>query len=610
MDSPKGAADLLAKTLDMDRRALIQKLDEPSTFAWIKRQVSPDEVAKVAALGLNGIGFVKESKRFYPNKDLASHVLGFVGLDSRGLEGIELGYDEYLHGTPTHWRVQRDALGRTYLDRDIDGPDEIKGANITLTLDRRIQYITEKALAQAVEKFNAKGGMALVVQPQSGEILASAIVPDFNPNLYQTYAPAQRRNRVITDTFDPGSTFKVFIVSGALEDALVKPQDNIYCENGAYMIDRHVIHDTHPYGILPVSKIIKFSSNIGALKIGEKLGPARLHQYLNRFSFGQRTGINFPGESVGLLRAAKSWSRLDAANVAFGQGVSVTALQLTMAMAALANDGLLMKPLIVSRITDSSGQTIKSFEPEIARQVVSVQTARAMKEMLRGVVTEGGTGTKAESPGYPAAGKTGTAQKIDRATGTFSDHRYFSSFVGFVPYQSPKLVIFVGLDEPSLSSYGSTVAAPTFREIAQQVLPMLNVPPTLPEPSPGNNSQLKVAATKPGQTKPVGENQPLVVQAAFKNGTTNKNSTNTSKKPNGPATPPNQPVQTADSGPAIAPGTMPDLNGLSMRRVLDKISGLDLKVDFTGSGQAVWQQPQPGASIQSGEVCQVKFEQK
>lgn len=609
LESPKVAAERLSKVLGLDKLTLAQRLNEPTSFVWIKRQITPDEVAKVEALGLNGVGFVKESKRFYPNKYLASHALGFVGLDGRGLEGIELGYDEYLRGRPTLWRVQRDALGRTYLDREINAPEEIKGASVTLTLDRRIQYITEKALVQAVEKFKAKGGMALVIQPQTGEILASAVVPDFNPNLYSTYPPAQRRNRIITDTFDPGSTFKVFIVAGALEDGLVKPQDNFFCENGKYQIDRHVIHDTHPYGVLPVNKIIKYSSNIGALKIGEKLGATRVHEHLTRFFFGNRTGINFPGESIGLLRPSKNWTRLDAANVAFGQGVSITALQLTMAMAALANDGLFMKPMIVSRITDARGQIVKSFEPEIGRQVVSLQTARMMQDMLRQVVTEGGTGTRAESKGYPAAGKTGTAQKVDRATGTFSDRKYFSSFVGFVPYQAPKLAIFVGLDEPFPESYGGTVAAPTFREIAQQVLPLLNVSPTVVEPNPAQAGQTK-AAGNTGPVKPAAVGSTPMTPVVAKNSPPGKtNATALTKLNETVNAPSNQPSALTEVRPITPPGTMPDLNGLSMRRVLEMMAALEVKIDFKGSGQAVWQQPQPGETIKAGQICQVKFEQ-
>ncbi|MEW6266468.1 MAG: penicillin-binding protein [Thermodesulfobacteriota bacterium] len=609
LENPGAAAKDLAKALGLDRRALAQKLNGGGSFVWIKRQVTPDEVARVEALGFKGLGFLKESKRFYPNKLLAGHTLGFVGVDSRGLEGLELGYDDYLSGGISAWKVNRDALGRTYLDRPEGAPQEMKGAGLVLTLDRRVQYITEKALAAVVEKHKAKGGLALVVRPRTGEILASAVEPGFNPNVFGEYGQAQRRNRILTDAFDPGSTFKVFVAAAALEEGAVKPLDTFHCENGAMVVDKHTIHDHHPYGTLTVNKIIKFSSNIGAAKIAEKLGPARLHRYLTAFGFGGKSGVDFPSESSGLLRPYKRWRKLDLANLAFGQGVSVTALQITMAMAALANDGLLMKPYMVSRITDASGRVIKKTEPEAIRQVVSPQTTRQVKEMLRLVVTEGGTGTRAECPGYPSAGKTGTAQKLDRATGTYSDRKYYSVFVGFAPYENPELAILVAVDEPADQTYGGLVAAPVFKEIVEQVLPILNVPPSPPPPDPEMAEKLKAAGLKNQPQK-----APAALAAAAKLNKTGLEAAAATTKDK------LRPMETA----ALAkvreldlvsrtrggtdPGVMPDVVGLPMRRVLDLMSRYDVKVEFKGSGRAVWQKPTPGESLQSGQVCQVKFE--
>ena len=489
VEDKSATASALAKVLGMKKRTLIKKLSAQNSFMFIKRQVSPKEADEVAALNLKGVGMTKESRRFYPNKFLAAHLLGFVGVDSNGLEGLEVKYDKYLRGGSEVRQVRHDALGRTYLDLVEAEPESTKGATVTLTLDRRIQYVTEKVLAKAVEEHGAKGGLAMVVRPQTGEILASAVVPAFNPNVFSRYSAARRRNRVVTDTFDPGSTFKVFVVAAALEEGAVTLDEQVDCEKGSLKIGAHTIHDTRPHGKLTVSRIVKVSSNIGAAKIGARMGPEIMHDYLNRFSFGVRTGVDFPGESPGLLRPAKKWRKLDLANVAFGQGLTVTALQLTMAMSALANDGLLMKPYVVSEIRDASGNIIKRVQPEIVRQAVSAETAASVRKMLRMVVTPGGTGTMAEPDGYPAAGKTGTAQKLDLKERRYSDRKYFSSFLGFVPYDNPKLTILVALDEPWPKIYGGHVAGPAFKEIAEQVLPMLNVTPSPPPVIPGDGPE-------------------------------------------------------------------------------------------------------------------------
>ena len=610
LEDVQATARALAAILGLDRRHLAQKLKENDTFTWVERQIDPEKRAKIEALKLKGIGFVKESKRFYPNNLLGAHVLGFVGVDSRGLEGLEMGYNDYLMGDANEWRVKRDALGRTYLDRDSLGPRPGQGKNLTLTLDRRIQYITENALAKAVEKYGAKGGVALVIRPGTGEILASAVYPGFNPNVFGRYKASQRRNRILTDAFDPGSTFKVFVVAGALEDGVVRPEDMIDCEKGAFAIGRRVIHDHHPYSWLKVSDIIKHSSNIGTAKIGDQLGPAQVYHYLTRFNFGARTGIDFPGESPGLLRNYKKWRPIDAANVAFGQGVAVTALQLAMGMCTLANDGVMMKPYLISEITDSAGRLIKKNKPEIVRQVISPATAKEMQAMLRQVVTAGGTGTQADSPGYPAAGKTGTAQKVDPATHTYSNRKYVSSFVGFVPFQNPQLTILVSLDEPWPKTYGGTVAAPTFREIAQQVLPMLNVPP-VPGAAPPLPKDVRAAQAEQAEIEAaegVLENRsnkltvklnPKTVKAVAELARELRQ-TEPQPDPSATAGPGTQDSQTA---------VMPDLSGMSMRHVMDLMSDYDVDFKFSGSGLAVWQQPSPGIKLEAGQLCQVRFEQ-
>lgn len=611
LENPVKTAAILAKTLNLNKRRLTKKLSSGGTFTWIKRQVSPKEAEKIKALDIKGIYFLGEHKRFYPNKLLAGHMLGFVGVDSVGLEGLELAYDEYLQGGEERWRVRRDALGRIFLDPDTGYPQKGKGADIILTIDRRIQYVTEKALAKAVETYNAKSGAALVVRPQTGEILASAVAPGFNSNVFRNYSAAERRNRIVTDTFDPGSTFKVFVVAAALEEGLVKPLDMVFCENGAIKLANHVIHDTKPHGWLTVNKVIKYSSNIGSAKIGEKLGPKKLHYYLTRFNFGEKTGIDFPVESSGLLRDYKNWHVLDMANVAFGQGLTVTAMQMAAAMSALANDGMLMKPYLVSKIVDENGRTILKNEPRFVRQVVSSETAAEVNAMLRMVVTEGGTGTLAEPIGYPAAGKTGTAQKLDPVSKSYSNEKYFSSFLGMVPYNDPKLVIFVGLDEPGPKRYGGTVAAPVFREIAEQVLPMLNVPPV-----PASPGQEPLDEKNPAINIPAPEavpEKPVIKSCSYDS----NDSSGVRNFVHRPITlPPDEPVGETENEARIAGASsrqadtvMPDLTGLSMRRVLERMAKYDVNITFKGSGQAVWQMPSPGENIEAGQVCQVKFEQ-
>ncbi|MBW2621485.1 MAG: penicillin-binding protein 2 [Deltaproteobacteria bacterium] len=477
VNNPAAAASQLAGVLNLDRRALHKRLTSKTYFVWIKRQIDPETAVKVRALKIQGIDFVKESKRFYPNMNLAAHVMGFVGVDAQGLEGLEVTYDKYLQGESGYMPVLRDALGQTYQNRLIETRPSTRGSNLILTLDRRIQYVVEKALSRATLEHNAKSGMAIVMRPQTGEILALAVSPGYNLNNYRRYSPAQWRNITLTDAFDPGSTFKVFMVAGALEEGVISPRDLIYCEGGEFLVGSRLVHDTKQYGWLPVNKIIKYSSNVGAVKIGQKLGPARVYDCLVKFGFGRKSGVDLPGESAGILRPYQKWREIDAANISFGQGISVTALQLISAVSALANKGVLMRPYIVSEVIDPSGKVIKRIKPRIVRRVVSEQVAHEATLMLRQVVQEGGTGTLAEPVGYQAAGKTGTAQKLDSSRGTYSKRRWVSSFMGFMPYDDPQLAVLVVLDEPWPQFYGGVVAAPVFKEIGEKVLPLLDVAP-------------------------------------------------------------------------------------------------------------------------------------
>lgn len=469
------AASLLAKTLGLKRSLVQRKLASGKHFVWLKRQASPKEADAVKALKLQGVDFLPEHDRFYPNSTLAAQVLGFTGIDGHGLEGLEFYYDRQLNGGEHKVTILKDALGRGFDADQLSGLQQA-GNNLVLTLDRHIQYIAEQALSEAVAKYKAKSGLAMVMNPKTGALLAIAHDPVFNLNTYRKYNRSAWRNRSITDPFEPGSTMKIFSVAAALETGTMDSGTIFYCENGAYLIGRHTVHDTKSYGWLSLQQIVKYSSNIGAVKLVEKMGNRALFGSLQKFGFGRRTQIDSPGESTGSLSHYKRWTTVDAGAIAFGQGVSVTGLQLITAVAALANDGLLMQPHIVQAITDPNGRLIRNVEPKAAGQVVSAKTARTVRRIMRTVITPGGTGINAELDGYDVCGKTGTAQKIDE-NGRYASDQYVSSFVGFAPAQQPALAVLVIVDEPQGSHYGGVVAAPAFKKIIKESLGYLNIVP-------------------------------------------------------------------------------------------------------------------------------------
>lgn len=476
------AARMLAKILKTDRDKLIKQLNSKQSFVWVKRQVTPKEVAAIKALQMEGIGFIPEYSRFYPNKSLAAQVIGFTGVDNNGLEGIEYSYDQVLSGAEKKYIVLKDALGRRFA-KDEAPEDTILGAvhsgnNIVLTLDRNIQYIVESVLEASVSEYAAKSGMAVVMNPNTGAVLALANYPSFNPNIFNRYRRDLWRNRAITDPFEPGSTMKIFTTAAALQSGICSPSTIFYCENGAYRIGKHTIHDTHARGWLSLQQIVKYSSNIGVAKVVEMVGFDTLYHTLRNFGFGQKTGIDCPGETAGALASYRRWTPIDAGTIAFGQGVSVSAVQLITAASALANGGLLMRPYIVQAITNEKGRVLKRTEPLILGQSTSPEIAEIVKRIMQTVITEGGTGEKAFLDGYTVSGKTGTAQKIDQ-NGTYAKGKYVSSFLGFAPVKKPQLVVLIIIDEPESAHYGGTVAAPAFRKILHQTLPYLNIPPEI-----------------------------------------------------------------------------------------------------------------------------------
>ena len=465
----------LATVLKVNRQALAGKLSSKRPFVWIERQVTPKERAAVMELALWGIDFRAEPKRCYPNRTLAAQVIGFAGIDNRGLEGIEYHFDRELRGNPQRLTVLKDALGRGFAPEQMALNDNI-GQDLILTIDRTIQYISEQALKEVVERTSAKSGMVLVMAPTTGAMLAIAHYPFFNPNAFQTYDQQVWRNRAITDPFEPGSTLKMFTAAAAIESGQVTANSIFFCENGSLTMDGHTIHDSHEHGWLSLQQIIKYSSNIGTIKVMEKIGPKTLYQTLRSFGFGEKTGIDCPGETAGSLAPVKQWMKMDARAISFGQGISVSAIQLISGVNAIANDGILMRPYVVEAIGAPSGHIVKRFEPKRVRRAVSAKTAQTVNRILRTVVTDGGTGENAALESYEVAGKTGTAQKTDEK-GTYAKGKYIASFVGFVPADKPLLTLLVVVDEPQKEYYASQVAAPVFQKIAQKVLLYMNVQP-------------------------------------------------------------------------------------------------------------------------------------
>lgn len=476
IENPRMVARKISREVDIHPVVLAKKLDNDRQFTWIRRRVSPDIVDKIAAMNLKGIGFVPETKRFYPKRELIGHILGFTDIDNRGIEGIEKYYEDILRGREGTLVLERDARRRPVLTNTVMDP--LKGNDLILTIDEVIQYIMEKELSAAVDEHRASSGVGIVMDPYTGGVLAMAVYPRFNPNTPDQYRPEQWRNRAITDIYEPGSTFKIVLASGALEEGLISPNEIVHDGSGSMALSGGgVIHDSHPTNKpMTFKDVIVHSSNVGTAKIGIRLGKERLYQYIKAFGFGEKTGIDLPGEARGIVRDPSTWSGRSLVTVSIGQEIGITPIQLITAMSAIANGGWLVRPRIVSEIRDGDGGA-KKMNPEIVRRVLSGNTSRKMMEILKEVVGREGTGKLAAMSGFSVAGKTGTAQKIDPETGRYSKDRFISSFVGVVPADSPEIAILVIIDEPKGVAWGGSVAAPVFKRIAEQALQYLHVTP-------------------------------------------------------------------------------------------------------------------------------------
>jgi cell division protein FtsI (penicillin-binding protein 3) len=473
---PGETARALAPILGQPARELQTLLTADKTFVWLQRQLEPRQAEAISDLGLKGIGMFPESRRYYPRQELAAHVLGMVGFDDRGLEGVEHLYDDLLGGKPQFVVAQQDALGRLVF-RQEEPASKVPIFDVRLTIDEVLQYIAERELQRAVERSGAKAGTVVMLDPHTGEILALANQPTFDPNHFKRANGAARRNRSATDYFEPGSIFKVILAAGALEEGVVRPADQFHGENGAIEVSGVTIRDHEKYGWLTVRQILAQSSNVGAIKIGQKLGKSLYYHYISTFGFGSLTGVDLPGETPGLIRRPKSWSSLSLPVLSLGQEVSVTPIQFATAFAAVANGGHLVHPHVVRSLHAQDGTLAREIRPVVVRRVISEPTARTLLDLLTSAV-EDGTGKEAAIPEYTVAGKTGTAQKVDPATGRYSHRKVVASFVGAVPAESPRIVILVVIDEPETLRWGAAVAAPTFREIARDALKYLKVAPS------------------------------------------------------------------------------------------------------------------------------------
>jgi cell division protein FtsI (penicillin-binding protein 3) len=584
------AARLLGSVLGMPREEIATRLSSSRSFVWIARKLAPATVARIRQLNLRGIYFQKENQRFYPKRDLAASVLGYVDIDEKGLGGIEYQLESSIRSKAARMFILSDARNRWYESAD-KTPEA--GSSVVLTLDENIQFIAEKELATAIEQTHAKAGTVLVQDPSNGEILAMASWPTFNPNAPAGTAPEARMNRAVGALYEPGSVFKIVTLSAAIDQGITTPDEVVDCQMGAIYIAGHRIRDHKAYGLLTVSQILAHSSDVGAIKIGLRLGAPKFYEYIRAYGFGAPTGVDLPGENRGLLRHVENWTPVSVGSISMGQEVGVTPLQMINAVSAVANGGLLYHPHVV--LARRKGAELEQEQQPPARRIIRETTAASMRAMLEGVVLQG-TGTKAQLDGYTSAGKTGTAQKIDPATGRYSATQLIASFVGFAPVNNPSVTILVQLDSPVGLHEGGSVAAPVFKRIAEQVLAYRNVPHDIPVAPTTLRAARRSQALQtsdvsdfdPAQFSATGfgDSQPdaahaVVVPASF-----------------------SAPTVELAEGAGIS---VPDLTGKTVRQVTEICVQLGVKPVLIGAGTVQRQSPEPGAVVRHGASLTFQF---
>lgn len=570
IDDPTDVATALCRVLndcdETQKSTLKRRLGQEKAFTYIQRRVTPEEARRVASLNLEGVGFLKENRRYYPNKDLAAHLLGFVGTDNQGLSGIEFRYEKEISGRPGKVLIQTDAKRRAF--GRVEQPPTA-GADVELTIDKYLQHIAERELASAVQLHKASGGTVVILDPYSGDIFAIANLPTFNPNAFAQSSSVDRRNRAVQDVYEPGSTFKLVTAAAAFEEGLTNRNELFDVSAGEIRVGNSITKDMHTYGVISFEDVIVLSSNVGAIKVGLRLGPERFSRYIRRFGFGESISRDLSGESPGIVHNPAKITELDLKSMSMGYGVSVTPLQMASAASAVANGGQLIEPRIVRSII-SNGIRTPERKRRVIRRAITSETAAELTEIMEAVV-ERGTAKQAKVFGYTVAGKTGTAEKL--VNGRYSGSQHYASFVGFVPSRQPELTILVVIDDPQKPLYtGGAVAAPVFRRIAEAALRHLAIPPTIDSPSP-----LLVSAKTPKNIslRPTDAyriaNAPSVNNKSFQN------------------------------------GLMPDLRGLSARKVIEVLTEVGLTARLNGNGFVFKQDPSPGTRVKRGEVAVINL---
>jgi cell division protein FtsI (penicillin-binding protein 3) len=634
------AASLIARILKVSPKEVLARLQSSKNFVWVARKLDAEASRRIRGLNLKGVYFQKESKRYYPKGELAAQVLGYVGMDDEGLGGVEKRFDEQLRGKPGKMLVSVDARQRS-LGRAEKEPEP--GSNIVLTIDEKIQYIAERELDRSMHETGAEAGTVVVQNPRTGEILALASRPGFDPNAYRKHSPAAMKNRAVSDIYEPGSTFKIITLAAALEEKLTTPEERIDCQNGSITIFGHRIRDHKPFGILSVSQVMQQSSDVGAIKLGLRLGEQRFDHYIRAFGFGSQTGIELPGETRGMAKPASRWTKNSIGAISMGQEVGVSSVQLVSMVSAVANDGVYVPPRVVAGTIAPrslpSPQKV-TFQPAEQRRVVSSLTAVQMKKILEDTVLFG-TGKQAILDGYTSAGKTGTAQKIDPKTGRYSPWAHIASFGGFAPVNKPAITVSVMLDSPRGLHHGGEVAAPLFARVAQQVLAYMNVPH---DADLRNAQRLQIrAAVKPGeltegspdrlsdQVEWTGEELAAAEQASLAplpvvSSAPTKNEIARAKVITASFTPAPQPKSPMTERPAPAKlpqplppsggtvildaegaRTAPSLLGKSVRSAIIAAQDAGIELDVIGSGVAREQAPAPGEPLGPSARVTVRF---
>ncbi|MGH9529414.1 MAG: penicillin-binding protein [Terriglobales bacterium] len=631
-----GTISLISHITKSDPRELLAKCTAARSFCWLARKADADVADRIRSLNLRGIYFQKEAKRFYPKRELAAQVLGYVGMDDRGLSGIEREYESELQGKPGAMLISVDAHKKWFGSVE---KQPVPGKNVVLTIDEQIQYIAERELQTAMEATHSEAGTVVVENPRTGEILALANSPTFNPNLTREITPQKLKNHAVSDVYEPGSTFKLVTISAALQEKITHPDEVFDCQMGSIVVNGMRIHDDHRWGNLTVSEILEHSSEVGAIKIGLRLGDDRFYKYIRGFGFGQQTGIELPGETRGLTKPVSRWSKVSIAAISTGQEIGITPLQLAGLVSTMANDGVYVAPRIVAATIrpESSPQNI-AFHPVNERRVLSSFTAAEMRQMMQGVVLHG-TGRKALLAGYSSAGKTGTAQKADPATHAYSHTKYVASFAGFAPVNNPAITVAVILDSPVGLHQGGQVSAPVFQRIAQQVLEYLHTPSDVEIPA---NRQLLLARNTTsdkdleegspdhlGEPLDMAQNTSLedtssrrsvspaapvasaekVVPAAMRESISITESTGIGASSQSPVSPPAQlpaegtVVVDMEEGGIVVPSFL----GKSVRNAIETAEENGITLDVVGSGLGQQQVPPPGSHVAAGTRVRVQL---